>query len=198
MATTGCQRGCLMTWLEEHQVGVSAPQTHPSARQRGLDLSGLDCPDGLLRCAEGHVEASRIAQIPQPCGGPGEKAACACPWDVVYTCGSGCAAEGIEVVATPDAGPQLCRPPQPVARPPLPTDLGAADICNTEGVSCIAQLVRLCTETGRPVRPLGYCIHGCQTGVAVDGFPTSAAPSPSGPGEPKALDGMLSILCRRP
>jgi hypothetical protein len=106
---------------------------------------------------------------------------------VLAQCGSGCADEGIEVIAgSPDASiNQLCRPAIPVARPILPGDLGGVEICSEEGTVCVDGIVRYCDRPGQPVRPLARCLYGCQPGFIVDH------------GETKNPDGIASILCRR-
>jgi len=176
----GCERGCLARRLAD--VGGVSP-----AASGGAALTGTDCSGGLLRCVDGRVEASRTAHLPHPCGGIGEGKSCTCPWDVVGHCA--CALDGLEAASTPtDAGiAQLCRPRESVARPVLPTDGLDVDVCTTDGVGCVAGVVRAC-ETGRPARALAVCLRGCQTVVGVES-PTD--------GEAVDLDGVVAILCRR-
>ncbi len=193
---SGCERGCLARWLGERGVGGEPPESSggvaPQGKTRSLDLSGTDCSDGLLRCRDGRVEASRAAHVPAACGGgrTGERQpACECPWDVVATCASGCASDGLEVIGAPtDAGTaQLCRPDVPVARPVLPGDPIPNEICATAGVACVDGIVRTCEAAGHPARPLATCLDGCQPHVGID----------VEPGETKNPDGLVSILCQR-
>lgn len=159
----------------------------------GGTLAGTDCSDGLVRCVEGRVEASRLAHLPHPCGSLKEgRNECACPWDTVATCGQGCAVEGLVAIADPDAGGrQLCRV-EPAAfgaviRPPLPGDPGIVSprICNDVGVDCIEGSVRSCSGAGTPEQVLAVCVHGCDPGIAIDH------------GERMIGDGAAAILCRR-
>jgi hypothetical protein len=73
-------------------------------------MNAVDCPDGLARCETGVVSASRVATVPQPCGGPPSR--CNCPWEIVVAnCEYGCAVEGVELeVDRSKAGSQLCAP----------------------------------------------------------------------------------------
>jgi hypothetical protein len=198
LALTGCERGCLSTWLSEHGLGdrSHAPMS-PAGEPRAVDLSGIDCSDGLLRCVEGHVEASRAAHLPYPCGaasqgvegrqGQSERGGCACPWELVNTCTAGCAEDGLEVIAAAsdgaptsawgwkDSAAQLCRPEEPVARDIVPGDMpvGAGDravgeICSDEGVACRDGIVRVCDRRGQPMRAVGRCLYGCATQIALD------------------------------
>jgi hypothetical protein len=198
LLTAGCERGCLATWLGERGIGGATPDgTGPRGpgTSSPFDLSGVDCSDGLLRCTEGRVEASRAAQLPSSCAdpsrstgkNPSEKgASCTCPWEPVATCPSGCVEDGLEIVGWPDAGwPQLCRPETDVARPLLAVEEQGVQICAREGYACEGGIVRLCTRPGQPVQLLAKCLYGCQPDVEVD------------PGETKNLNGVLAILCRR-
>ncbi len=196
---SSCERGCLSRWLEERGVGGAPPEgsgrTAPHAPRPGMapgdprmDLFGTDCSDGLLRCVDGRIEASRAAWLPDPCGSPGQEkgGACVCPWDPIGRCPNGCVADGLEVVATPDAGAaQLCRPDAPIARPLLPGEGGPAEICASGGYACVDRIVRHCERPGQPVRMLGLCLFGCQQGIAVES------------GETLNPDGLVAILCRR-
>lgn len=159
----------------------------------GTSLGGTDCSDGLVRCVEGRVEASRLAHLPHPCGSMKEgRNECVCPWDTVRICASGCAVEGLVAIADPDAGSQqLCRV-EPAAlgaivRPPLPGDPAflAPRICNDVRLACIEGAVRSCTGAGSPEQVLAVCLHGCDPGIAIDH------------GESVIDDGAAAILCRR-
>jgi hypothetical protein len=213
----GCERGCLARKLGQNGAEPSAGRGGPSAgrgepsaaRTEGtregsgvgarpgqaqpFDLSGSDCSDGLLRCIDGRVEASRTAHLPHPCGGAkrGERPACECPWEAFAPCPSGCALEGFEVIGSPsDAGAaQLCRASQPVARPILPGDAIPTEVCSTEGVACVDGIVRTCEARGQTVRAVAVCLHGCQPYVGID--------DQGDPGASKNLDGVVAILCRR-
>lgn len=192
-----CERGCAARRvIEEHLQGTppgprgEGPQGSPRTGQFG-DLLGTDCSDGLARCVSGRVEVSRAAHLPHPCapaaspekpGGP-----CACPWDVVATCATGCAVDGLEVFAQPDVGTQLCQPPAIYARPARPEELADARVCaEGDGPSCRDGVVRVCDGAGLPARVAGVCVHGCEASVALDHGPTVP------------LDGALAILCVRP
>lgn len=190
----GCEHGCLTTWLARQGLGGTTPGSSgreaPIEPRPVLDLSGTDCSDGLLRCVEGEVEASRVAHLPNGCGAnqnPEGRLGCTCPWERVLRCGSGCVEEGLEVIAFPDAGAaQLCRPETPVARPLLATETSTTEICANEGFACVENIVRVCDQPGQPVRLVGKCLHGCQPGITLDHGETKN-PNP----------GVLSILCRR-
>jgi hypothetical protein len=101
-ATLGaCDRGCARDWAEGRGVGGLAGAS--------LSIHAQDCPDGLARCEEGTVLASRLATIPQPCKGP--PGACSCPWEPVASCPDRCAADGVElVIDRAHAEAQLCAP----------------------------------------------------------------------------------------
>ena len=87
-----------------------------------LPQPAVDCPDGLARCEDGTVSASRLATLRVPCVGPAS--ACTCPWEAVAACPDGCAADGVEVVIERDrAAGQLCAPGRDagaLAASPLP------------------------------------------------------------------------------
>ncbi|MBX3224064.1 MAG: hypothetical protein KF795_26350 [Labilithrix sp.] len=202
LALAGCERGCLARWLGESGVGGVAPEgaggAAPRGKTRNLGLEGTDCSDGLLRCVGGDVEASRARHLPYPCGATkrGEnQPACACPWEVIARCATGCASEGLEAIGEPsDAGAaQLCRPDAPIARPVLPGDPIPDAICTTEGVACVDGIVRACEAPGHTARALATCLHGCASHVGIDAWVGDDAV----PGAPKDPDGVVSILCRR-
>ncbi len=180
LLVTGCDRGCLS----------KSDPARGSSSGSALDLTGTDCSDGMVRCKEGRIEASRAAHLPHPCGDPGtveKRGSCTCPWDVIGHCRTGCAEEGLEVIATRDAGAQkVCRAETQVARPILPGDPFEATICSDEGVSCADGIVRACDEPGRPARAIALCLTGCDPGIAIDH------------GDPTNPDGVSMILCRRP
>lgn len=183
----GCERGCLLPRLGE---AWGEPAGDPGRKAPlGKVLSGTDCSDGLLRCVDGRVEASRAAHIPHPCTPQktGEKGSCECPWEVAAECPAGCAVEGLEVLGErTDAGSaQLCRPVGAVARRPLPGE-GASEVCAAAGYACVGGVVRQCAATQRPSTALATCLHGCApwVGVVEDGETTNP-------------DGVVSILCRR-
>jgi len=199
---TGCERGCLRRTLGDHMGEGGEPEDPAPPRLRAdhsnLDLSGTDCAGGLLRCIDSRVEASISAHRPHPCGagaGNDQQAKCECPRESVARCSNGCALDGLEVVSrNSDAGAtQLCRPDVPVARPLIPGDPVPADICSTEGVACVAGMVRSCEARGRPERGIAFCLNGCQTDVGVD----APIPQTGDPGAPQYLDGVVMILCRR-
>lgn len=188
---SGCERGCLSRWLENHGAGgreLPRTERERDVPARDLNLAGIDCSDGLLRCVDGQVEASRRAHLPYPCTVVDglKRNACVCPWDPVVRCTTGCTDDGLEVIApVSDAGAeQLCRPTSSVARPLLPGDPIPDEICGSDGIVCVGSIVRVCDGVGRPVRPVAFCLHGCQPAIAIDH------------GEPMNLDGAVSILCR--
>lgn len=175
-ALAGCGRACGRGGAASREDGV-------------VDLGGTDCSDGLVRCSGDRVEASRLAHLPHPCGGsPEGQGSCACPWDVVARCASGCAVPELVAIADPDAGAaQLCRPERPVARPILPGDPAAleARICADRSVVCRDGVVRICDAPGAAERAVAACIAGCATEIAVDHGASAIG------------DGVAAILCRR-
>lgn len=194
LVLVGCDRSCARTGREAPGGGGATPGG--SSRGAGFDLSGTDCSDGLVRCVEGRVEASRLAHLPHPCGSLKEgKNECACPWDTVANCASGCADEGLVAIGDADAGTrQLCRVEPAagggigaIARPPLPGDPGllAPRICSDVGVACTDGMVRSCDGAGAPEQVSAFCVHGCEPGIAIDH------------GERMIGDGAAAILCRR-
>lgn len=198
LALAGCERGCLMRWMNERSGdgvgegrGVDPSSSAPAG---GFELTGTDCSDGLLRCSAGTVEASRVAHLSATCrkGPIPEKSGspCACPWDVVEHCASGCADESVEVMSLAgDAGArQLCRPTTPIARPVLAADDASIDICADDGITCRDGIVRACDAAGAAARPLARCLFGCAPGVAID---------VEGDGPTKNPAGLIAILCQR-
>lgn len=193
----GCQRGCLSTWLAEHDpsgprstspgLGGSEPRGSEGggASAAPIDLGGTDCSDGMARCSAGQVEISAAAHVPHPCTAPKElPGACACPWRSVGSCTAGCVEDGLEVVAAPDvAREQLCAPAEPVLRPATAAEAAAVTICAQDGISCVDGVVRVCVERGQPARVATVCALGCATLVSLD------------PGD--LADGAAAILCRR-
>jgi hypothetical protein len=177
----GCERGCLVKKDEARSSGGGGG---------GIDLSGTDCSDGMVRCTAGRIEASRVAHLPHPCGDPGaleKRGGCTCPWDVIGQCGSGCAEDGLEVIASRDAGAlKVCRPDGPVARAILPGDPFEPEVCPSEGIQCVDGIIRRCDAAGRPSRAIAYCLAGCDPGIAIDH------------GDSTNPDGVSMILCRRP
>jgi hypothetical protein len=171
----GCKRGCVQLPTGGAEDGSSS-----------LGLEGTDCSDGLARCVDDRVEVSRLAHLPHPCGStPEGRGACACPWDAVARCDTGCAAAGLVALAEPDvASRQLCRPAAILSRPAFPAD-ATPRICAGAAVVCVDGIVRICDEGGRPERLLAVCLHGCDPGIAIDH------------GEGVIADGFSAILCRR-
>jgi hypothetical protein len=161
LMSTACERGCGWGWLRQNGVGGPPP---PPTAPGALPMSVVDCPDGIARCAEGSVEASRLARISQPCGGP--ESACTCPWEPVARCGHGCVAEGLEVVMDrAHAATQLCAP-EPDAGLIRPTGPQAFGTCE-EGqlyrcraatvVDCAAHMIA------------ASCMHECfAEGASID------------------------------
>ena len=156
-ALVGCGRSCSHSPADDGDW---------KGRLRPLPLNAADCPDGLAKCEQGVVYASRLATIPQPCGTPA--APCACPWDRLAECPHGCVADGVELVVEREpAKAQLCAPTRdngPLVRPPPP---GAAPPPCEEGerYRCATGLVVECVS-GLAV---GQCLRGCfAEGAAVD------------------------------
>ncbi len=188
LALAGCERGCLTTWLEEQGIGARAGGARAAADDAGpFVLGGTDCSDGLARCTNGRVEVSRAAHLPYPCGGATERSgACVCPWEAVGGCESGCASDGLEIVAPPDvAREQLCNAADLVLRPLLPSERSVVSICAEEGFSCREGIVQLCARTGQPAQRIAGCVEGCAHDVQVDH------------GDRVTPDGAATILCRR-
>jgi hypothetical protein len=144
-------------------VGFTRPDRSKVIRY----LPGTDCPDGLARCDDGTVKASRLAVLPAGCrtaDGP-----CRCPWDVLGSCRAGCVAEGAELVIEPSlALAQLCTPqPDAGALVSLPRALGLApsderperDRSCEEGEAfrCVGGDIVSCSER----RTVASCVHGC-------------------------------------
>jgi hypothetical protein len=199
LGLSACEGDCRARHLVRRWSGAKSPDDAAapwSTRDQGMDLTGTDCSDGLLRCVDGVVEASRRAHLPNPCGPGPENQACRCPWDVVTRCFSGCAAEGLEVLgeAADGGAAQLCRPDLVVARPILPGDAVSTDICSDEGIACVDGVVRGCEGAGRPSQAYALCLDGCEPRVAVGAFTPGNTASP---GTNKTLDGVVAILCRR-
>jgi hypothetical protein len=172
LSFAGCERGC----LAPHLGPSPEPGTTTDRRSAAADLGGTDCSDGLLRCAEGRIEASRIGHVPHPCSG----AACECPWEEIGRCTGGCIGDRIEILGDRDAGAQLCRPVAPVARPPLPTELASgAAVCSEEGFRCTEGVVVACARAGAPARRIAVCLYGCDVGVdIVHGSSATAGEAP--------------------
>lgn len=191
IALAGCERGCLTRWIAENKDGVKPT---PSVRGQELDLNGVDCADGLLRCSAGTVETSRVSHLPARCANAvkGEKRAteCVCPWDAIAHCTSGCADENRTVIATDlDGGAsQMCKPLQPFARPVLPEDHASVDVCADDGITCRDGIVSVCVAAASPSRPIAHCIFGCAASLTLaDSDEDGPTANPDGP---------VSILCQ--
>lgn len=195
-AFTGCERGCLMRGWTEKQEG---PPPSASGQTTPLDLRGVDCADGLLRCNGGVIETSLVGHLPAKCLANernerrmrSEKAPaeCICPWSAIGQCRSGCANDNLEIVATDlDAGAsQMCKPLQPYARPILPEDHASIEVCADDGISCRDGIVTTCVAAS-PSRPIAHCIFGCALGVSLAEEPED--------GPAANPDGFVSILCK--
>ena len=177
MALSGCQRGCARDWLVAHGVGEAPGRPAP------FPLNAVDCSDGLARCNEGVVEASRLAAIPQPCKRPPPQ--CECPWDRLGDCENGCSAEGSEVVIDRSlALAQLCAPGADAsavmrmtgAVPRAATcDEGQLYRCNgADVIACREHIV------------IGQCVRGC--------FAPQASLEGS---EPVNREAAFAVLCSR-
>ena len=188
LASIGCQRGCGWDWLREHGVGGPPPSASGT-----VPMNVLDCPDGLARCFDGTVEASRLLGIAQPCRGP--ESVCTCPWDRVGYCARGCAADGIEVVIDrTHAARQLCAP-EPDANPNDATSWKrrVVDAMAPPAASCDeAQLYRcargLVVDCAVHV-VLAACTRGC--------FAEGAAIEADAQDESVSREAAFAILCSR-
>jgi hypothetical protein len=153
-------------------------------------LNAVDCPDGLARCVDGNVEASRLATIPQPCRRPPPE--CACPWERVGTCDDGCVVEGIELVMERRyAGVQLCAPrgDAGVAIPLTGASTPASACDEGQLYRCRAGQVVACRDNA----VIGSCASGCFTDQA-------AIDADLGIGIPKTTisrEEAFAILCSR-
>jgi hypothetical protein len=158
LALSGCQRGCLATWLRDR--GSASKTATPLTM-----MNGIDCPDGLGRCVGGAVEVSRVARVPRPCPASARPEDCECPWEAVENCPRGCTEEGTEVVVSSDrAAARLCAPDplNPPARPVVGI-LPPPGACDADGYRCLGSLVIACStgEGGRIGRVFAACVRGC-------------------------------------
>ena len=206
LALSGCERGCLSRWLEDHGAGTApGPRTPgrgaaPSGDPAGITLAAVDCPDGMARCGQGIVQVSRAYHYPEPCTGSPEQ--CTCPWERLGDCPHGCAAEGLEVdVPRERAMTQLCAPP-PASSDPAAASVGdarahvdafsappppdaVATACDV-GYVCDKGIVVAC---GPPARAVAACTAGCaRDGQGIDVDDES---------EPVPPAAAVAVLCRR-
>jgi hypothetical protein len=185
LALTGCKRGSLADWLKGHGASNGPP---PLAAPF---VAAVDCPDGLARCIGGVVEVSRVARVPQPCPPGAEKKTCTCPWDAVDKCDRGCAAEGTEVVVSPErAAARVCAndPANPIARP-APFAVPPAGVCgDAEGFRCVGSLVLAC-EPGDGAASEGRVVAACTRGCFREGELLRE--------EEADVEGATRILCAR-
>jgi hypothetical protein len=185
-ALAGCERGCLTDWLARRGVGEDA------ATGRGsLPLNAVDCSDGVARCVDGVVQASRAFSYSVPCSGPPDR--CRCPWDNLSACDRGCVAEGVEVAIARDPAPvQLCAPEAAdvFARPPpgAPLEMPPG-WCEGELFRCSGGVVIGCegADAGpsAPGAPgaLATCLFGCaEPDMVLDDAPVTR-------------DAAVAILC---
>lgn len=154
LAVTGCQRGCLATWITEQ-----GPQPNGSNDPRVAPLTSTDCSDGLVRCHAGLAQASKAGAIAQGCHAtPEDPHACECPFVNVATCADGCVVEDVTLVGA-DAT-RTCAPPATVEVATLPVAQLAA-ICDGEGARfrCEHGAVFACADGGAV--PVAVCARGC-------------------------------------
>jgi hypothetical protein len=165
--------------LREHGVGGPPPPTMPGS----LPTDVIDCPDGLARCNQGHVETSRLAVVARDCRGPED--ACTCPWDPAGVCRNGCAADGLELVMEramalaqlcamiPDAGPVGVEAKGPIQST---CEEGQLYRCVAGAVvDCVTQWI------------VGSCVRGCVApGASIDDD-----------GIPVRREAAFAILCSR-
>jgi hypothetical protein len=133
----------------------------------------MDCPDGLARCEDGVVSASRLAVLSMPCRGGA--AACACPWGALGDCPGGCAAEGVEVVVErAHAVSQLCAPrkdarmfatPSSASGPSQAPDASETSCDEGDRYRCAGGRVVDCAASA----VIGQCLQGCfAEGTSID------------------------------
>jgi len=184
VSLTGCQRGCLMTWLTSHGFGTTDPAE--SVAKGTLDIP---CPGGLSRCADGVVSISRSYTPPQACSPEG----CRCPWDPVGRCDAGCVAESIELeiprdvalrqLCTPAPRTLLATPVPPGYERPRPDGGDAIQVeCEIERFRCVDGVVSSCDGAEHP---LAICARGCAEGEGAVYEDVSA-------------DAAIALLCARP
>ncbi len=185
----GCERGCLSSWLASHGgAGTGTPTRGPapSADPAGITLSAVDCPDGMARCGDGIVHASRAYHYAEPCTGSPEQ--CQCPWERLGDCPHGCVVDGLELDVSRDrALVQLCAPDlaerAKLSRPSPPGAIVAG--CDS-GYLCDRGVVIAC---GQPSRAVVACVAGCvREGQTVDMDDETT---------PLAPDAAVAVLCRR-
>jgi hypothetical protein len=145
----------------------------------------------LARCAEGVVEASRLARVAQPCRGP--ETGCSCPWDRLADCAHGCAIEGLEVVIDRAEAPrQLCAP-EADASDGIPWIRGATEAVGRRAEACDdGQLYRCAQGVVVDCRArvvLASCARGC--------FAEGAAIDDEGQDESVSREAAFAILCSR-
>jgi hypothetical protein len=191
LALAGCDRGCARSWLADHGLGGPAPNAPGS-----MPLNAVDCPDGIARCEGGDVSASRLATLPMPCRGSAND--CACPWDLIGECPSGCAAEGAEIVLERgSAVGQLCAPipgarPFAMARPlPPPAASGSVVIDGAAGLEANCdEGDRYRCAGGRVVEcASGQVVAACLRGCFVEGSSVDD--------DAVSREGASAILCSR-
>lgn len=142
MACLGCRRGCASELLEGPKKATEAP----------LELSGTDCPAGLVRCREGRVERSLGGHVPVRCE-RGES--CTCPFVTELECPGGCLLEGEEVFLG-DAGGALCRTSGARSVPVVsPAPEG---VCDSDDARCVGGALVVCAPSPRTV---ARCLRGC-------------------------------------
>jgi len=124
-----------------------------------LDLAGgVDCPDGLLRCAGGVVMASEIGYVPHDC--QGTESRCTCPWERALECHAGCVRDDLLVVGERDAAAQLCAPRGRVIDAGTPP----SDPCGS-GYRCDGGVVTGCAIGDSGVMVRAHCQAGCAPGT---------------------------------
>jgi hypothetical protein len=158
----GCERGCARSWFRDHGVGSEGQRQPPGSGA----LNAIDCPDGLARCNDGIVEASRLAMITQPCRGSPEQ--CACSWERVTECDRGCVVDGVEVIVErAKASVQLCAPePDAGAIARVLTVTSPSRCDEDQQYRCAGGGVVACAEGA----VIGTCVRGCSVeGASVGG-----------------------------
>lgn len=150
LLASGCSRGCLRTWFEEHGV-VGRPPIVPGAVDPSAEQ--VLCPGGIAKCSSGIVLVSK-SEKPQACSPEG----CRCSWNEVGRCNAGCVVEGLEVeMSREKAASQLCLdgPDRSVAQANDSPD-SLAEACDGPGAACHEGMLASCHDDGG-VTLLGRC-----------------------------------------
>jgi hypothetical protein len=121
------------------------------SRKIALDASApvfdtIDCPDGLARCKDGHLERSRFAQV-------SAHAPSGCPWEAAETCPHGCVED---VLIAAELAAQLCYADAGVFTEKN-TSASPDECAHGSKWACAAAEVVDCPAK----RAVAVCLHGC-------------------------------------